>query len=222
LEINKTYQHKIEDYKYVIVLLSLVSFILTPLEAYVFHISSPLIVVTNFTLVILAGLSICQHLKNNYFYPSIGIITLVTIWLEFIYPDIDNIKLIRLISSFSLFLFLSYLLVKELISDKQFNLKSILGAISGYLFIGLIGGVMFETIQYQNPQSFIGTAIDNSYTFYYFSFISITTVGYGDVTPALPPAQAITVLMNIVGQFYLAIVVAVFVGKFLITKTKTN
>tara|TARA_B100000809_G_scaffold262918_1_gene314964 strand:+ start:2523 stop:3137 length:615 start_codon:yes stop_codon:yes gene_type:complete len=203
-------------------LLSLVSFILIPVQVYVSQISSSLIVVTNFTLVILAGLSICQRLKNNYFYHGIGVITLITIWLEFIYPNIDNLKLGRLASSFLLFLFLSFVLIKQLISDKSFNLKSILGAISGFLFIGLIGGVMFETMQYLNPKSFIGVAIENSYTFYYFSFVSITTVGYGDVTPALPPAQAITILMSIVGQFYLAVVVAVFVGKFLSTNSKTN
>ncbi len=219
---NKKYQHKIQHYKYVIVLLILVSFILIPVQVSIFPISSSLIVVTNFTLVILAGLSICQNLKNNYLYYGIGILTLLTIWLEFSYPNIGQIKLARLISSLVLFSFLSYILVNQLISDKYFNLKSILGAISGYLFIGLIGGIMFETIQHLNPNSFIGVGTDSSYTFYYFSFISITSVGYGDVTPSSPPAQSITILMNIIGQFYLAVVVAVFVGKFLITNSKTD
>lgn len=219
---NSTYQYKLERYKYVIVLLALISFILIPVYESIFPVSSSLIVEANFTLVIVAGLSICRNLKNNYYYYIFGILTLINIWLEFSNPDITNIKLIRLTSSLLLFVFLSYILIEQLINDQSFNLNSILGAISGYLFIGLIGGMMFETMQYLNPESFIGMGIDASYTFYYFSFISITSVGYGDVTPASPSSQAITILMNIIGQFYLAVVVAVFVGKFLNTNSKSN
>ncbi len=217
MNISEPYQNKVKQYRYVILLCALVAFILIPVQVFVLPISSSLIVATNFTLVILAGFSICQSLKDNYYYLSIGIIIIGMIWFEFNYPDVAYLKRGRLLSSFLLFLFLSILLTRQLISDKLFDLKSILGAISGYLLLGLLGGVMFETMQFMNPSSFIGGTIDNSYTFYYFSFISITTVGYGDVTPSLPPAQAITILMNIIGQFYLAVVVAVFVGKFIIT-----
>lgn len=52
-----------------------------------------------------------------------------------------------------------------------------------------------------------------------FSFISITTVGYGDITPMTPPAQSLTMVLNIIGQFYLAIVIAVFVGKYINEKS---
>jgi len=64
--------------------------------------------------------------------------------------------------------------------------------------------------------------LDSSYSgyiFYYFSFISVTTVGYGDVTPITSQAQSITLTMNIIGQFYLAIVIAVFVGKYINVKS---
>jgi len=86
--------------------------------------------------------------------------------------------------------------------------------IIGPIYMGVIGGILFEILHLINPSSFHLKDIVSGYIFYYFSFISITTVGYGDVTPATPPAQAITLILNIIGQFYLAIVIAVFVGKY--------
>jgi len=46
----------------------------------------------------------------------------------------------------------------------------------------------------------------------YFSFISLTTMGFGDITPTLPLARFLTYLEGLVGQFYLAILVASLVG----------
>ena len=48
-----------------------------------------------------------------------------------------------------------------------------------------------------------------------FSLITMSTVGYGDITPLTAPAQSLTLVMNIIGQFYLAIVIGVFVGKYI-------
>lgn len=220
--LNKIYQNKIERYKYVIVLLSLVNFILIPIHFALFPSFSSLIVVANFTIIILAGLSICQHLKNHYTYYAAGALTLIIIWLEYSYPHINQIKFVRLFSSLVLFAFLTYILIKQLVNDKYFNIQSILGAVSGYLFIGLIGGVIFETIHLIDHSTFNVAGIESNYTYYYFSFISITTVGYGDVVPASPLSQAITVIMNIAGQLYLTVVVALFVGKFLTTNYKND
>jgi len=219
---NKKYKKKIEEYKYVIILMSLINFILIPIHLLLLPSHSSLIVVANFTIIILAGLSICQHLKKHIAYYTIGVLTLIAIWVEYSYPDIIQIKLTRLLTSLILFGFLTHILIKQLVNDHTFSIQSILGAISGYLFIGLIGGVIFEAVQLLNPASFKGLGVGGSYSYYYFSFISITTVGYGDITPVTPPSQAITIIMNIAGQLYLTVVVAVFVGKFLSNNYKND
>jgi voltage-gated potassium channel len=48
--------------------------------------------------------------------------------------------------------------------------------------------------------------------FYYFSLVTLTTMGYGDVAPVRPPATVLVTLEAIFGQFYLAVVVAQLVG----------
>ena len=217
-----SYQESVNNYKYVIILIALLSFILIPVHISIFPISSSLIIVINFTFIVLSGLSICQSLKNSYLYFIAGSLTILLLWVEFSYPDLIQIKLARFISSIVLFLLLDYILLRELIRDKSFTLKSILGAISGYLFLGLIGGVIFEIVYFLNPSSFIGMALERSYSFYYYSFIAITTVGFGDIVPTNPVSQSITILMTILGQFYLTVVVAVFVGKFLSRNFKNN
>jgi hypothetical protein len=50
---------------------------------------------------------------------------------------------------------------------------------------------------------------------FYFSFITLTTIGYGDFTPSSALGQKIAILEGLIGQFYLAIVMAILVGKFL-------
>jgi len=52
-------------------------------------------------------------------------------------------------------------------------------------------------------------------TFFYFSLITMTSLGYGDVTPATDIARAISVYLVVFGQLYLAIQVAILVGKFI-------
>ena len=89
---------------------------------------------------------------------------------------------------------------------------------AGYILIGLIGGILFEILEYyysgsiKFPQDFIG------YDYYYYSFISILSVGYGDLVPASPAAKSLTIVLSTIGQFYMAIGIALFVGKYLSQK----
>ncbi len=85
----------------------------------------------------------------------------------------------------------------------------------GFVLLGILGGVVFEMLEYHAPGSLQFKSEMSSYSFYYFSFINLTSVGFGDIIPGSSQAQAITILLGIIGQFYLAFGVAVLVGKFL-------
>lgn len=210
-----SYQQIVDSYKYVIILLALVSFILIPIHISVFPISSTLIVDINFTIIILSSLSICLKLKNSYIYFITGFATIILLWIEFSIPHVIHFKLARYISSILLFSFLNFILLRALIREEFFTIKSILGAMSGYLFLGLIGVVVFEIVYYLDPTSLSGIVPENNYSFYYFSFITITTLGFGDVVPTSAISQSVAILLTISGQFYLTVVVALFVGKFM-------
>ncbi len=206
----------VTKYKYLVALLSVFNFLLTPVHVSIFQSLTAEIVVINYSLVILAGSLIAVNIKTKLRSYILGALTLVFIWLEFSNPENHLIESLRLASSFLLFLYFFYLLVSQLRSIGQINLQFIIGPILGFVYLGVIGGILFETLYLINSSSFhLQSTSITGYIFYYFSFISITTVGYGDVAPATPPAQAITLILNIIGQFYLAIVIAVFVGKYI-------
>lgn len=99
----------------------------------------------------------------------------------------------------------------------------ILGMMSGFICIGLIAHFSFIAIEFLNPGSFHGIpaelhAFDKSRQLLNFSFITLLTVGYGDIAPASFPAQKMAVLTAMMGQFYLVIITAVVIGKFLMRK----
>ena len=93
---------------------------------------------------------------------------------------------------------------------------TISGAISVYLFLGIGWALAFETVLLLDPDAFGGldlmSAGELSTELFYFSFTTITTIGYGDLVPLSEAARSLAVTEGIVGQLYLVVLVARFVG----------
>jgi len=90
-----------------------------------------------------------------------------------------------------------------------------------YLIIGLLWAVLFALLESISPGSFSGSMLDHVgsaagrlQSFVYFSFITLTTLGYGDITPQTQGAGALCQAEAIVGQFYIAVLVARLVGMY--------
>ena len=91
--------------------------------------------------------------------------------------------------------------------------ERILGAVCVYLLIGLAWAKVYETLDVVAPGSFrfpadAAWAVPSLPRYAYLSFITLATVGYGDVTPATPIAGTLAWLEAVTGQLYLAITVA--------------
>src|SRR5204863_7015600 len=98
---------------------------------------------------------------------------------------------------------------------------SIYGAFCGYLLVGLIFGHLYRCLEALSPGSFHGNADfmahvqDERYTHFllvYFSFVTLTTVGYGDITPASEATRGLAVVEAVIGQFYLAVLIGELIG----------
>ena len=90
----------------------------------------------------------------------------------------------------------------------------VIGAMSGYLLIGFLGASTIEMMEFHYPGSF-NISEETVFDYTYFSFISMLTVGYGDIIPGSTAAKSLTILISLVGQFYMAVGIASFVGKFM-------
>ena len=209
----------IAEYKYLIALVATFNFLLTPIHLTLSGFSPAFVIVVNYTLVILSSSLIATGKIGKLTTYIIGFLTLLAIWLEFSYPKSEIILVNRLVVSFLLFACFCVTLITQLLKVKKITLQFILGPLLGFLYLGIIGGILFESIHLMDPKSFKLIAGFSGYSFYYFSFISITTVGYGDITPLTALAQSLTLVLNVIGQFYLTIIIAVFVGKYINVKS---
>jgi len=113
-------------------------------------------------------------------------------------------------------IFVTSVLVWTILSDPSVTTDTLAGAVSAYMLIGLTFGLAYMLIGHLLPGSFRDT-IDPSkqlspteYTF--FSFVTLTTTGYGDIVPWLPHARAFAMLESIIGIMYPALLISRLVG----------
>ena len=108
-------------------------------------------------------------------------------------------------------------IIVQIAKTNRVNLHVILGSISAYLMIGIAAGLLFVLVEALNPNaiSFSYTTEPNLHDFFFYSFVTLSTLGYGDVTPEAPIAQFLAYTLAIAGQIYMTILVAFLMGKFL-------
>jgi hypothetical protein len=90
------------------------------------------------------------------------------------------------------------------------NVHRIQGAVAAYLLLGLTWALAYELVDLLATGAFSGTGLagPERHPFIYFSFVTLTTVGYGDVTPVHSVARSLAVAEALVGQLYPAILLA--------------
>ena len=71
---------------------------------------------------------------------------------------------------------------------------------------------------YDNAFSNVDAGINGGDDLLYFSYITMSTIGYGDIVPLISASRGMTIILGLLGQFYLVVVVATLVGKFLVDK----
>jgi voltage-gated potassium channel Kch len=116
-----------------------------------------------------------------------------------------------------LFMFIAAWLVgSQVLLTGKVDLNIIVGSVALYIIIGYIFSIFYTLLLEFRPMAFKGIEVaawyDNLPTTTYFSFVTLTTLGYGDISPAIPLAQVIVILEAVTGMFYLAAIVASLIG----------
>ena len=152
---------------------------------------------------------------------AIGLITLVLDWIRSFIPQDQTALLVVVTAFYSLFFgIVTVATVIEVTKSKQVTSNTICGAIAAYLLIGLTASLFATLIETVHPGSFLrgGEVLDPDSRFgdlLYYSLVTLSTIGYGDITPHAPAAQSLSVTLGLSGQMYLTVLIAVLVGKFL-------
>lgn len=101
----------------------------------------------------------------------------------------------------------------SIVRRRVIDARTVLGAICIYVLIGLVWAFAFGLIgAIQHGPFFAQTAAKNSSDYVYFSFVTLTTTGYGDLTATSTVGRGIAVLEALLGQIYLVTVVALLVS----------
>jgi hypothetical protein len=111
---------------------------------------------------------------------------------------------------------LVYSFIVQIRYAKNVNTNVLFATFTLYLIIGLFWGALYTLLQELIPGSYGGALLEKTqnsfHVFNYFSFVTLTTLGYGDITPQTAGASSLCQMEAIVGQFYTAVVVAWLVG----------
>ncbi len=113
--------------------------------------------------------------------------------------------------------FMVIIILSHITRVKNVTEDVIFGAIVAYLLIAIMWSFMYSVVEDLHPGSFVipeGPIKDGRFLFTYFSFVTIATLGYGDITPLTAVACSLSILEAIIGQIYLVVVVAWLVGMF--------
>ncbi len=120
------------------------------------------------------------------------------------------------ISTITTNLFVIYVVIHvvlDIMKQRVVTPFTLLEAVNGYLLLGIMFLSIVGFCEMVFPGSF-GYQGDAGTELVYYTLVTMTTVGYGDITPQLPVAKSLSMFIAISGQFYIATVVAIIVGKY--------
>ncbi len=125
-------------------------------------------------------------------------------WIQFL-------SLVTLIGYAFLTIFLIIMIIRDLFSGTRVQVNKIFGAIVAYILLGIFWSFLYSIFSLIEPGSIVrgdGSPILSYAEVTYFSFVTLCTVGYGDIVPKAHLAMVFANLESVAGQLYLAILVA--------------
>jgi hypothetical protein len=130
--------------------------------------------------------------------------------------EVLELYYLHLFLLFFFYLWAVWVAARQVLFSGAIDLNKIVGAICIYLLMGLIWAMMYLFLAQGIPGAFNGIEqvvwYDNFADVAYFSYVTLTTLGYGDISPVTPMARFLVYMEAVVGVFYMAVLVASLVG----------
>lgn len=174
-------------------------------------------------LSIVAGISVvfttdARRLKYFlWFSNAVAMATLLDIFFDF-----DKIfENILIYSQVIFYIILTVALLKFILRLKQVTGEMVINAISGYLLLGYCWSIIVKMWGLFHPEAYnfdlLTEGINNET---YYAFVTMTTLGYGDLLPVSEGAKSLALFISITGAFYTTLVMGIIVGKYISSETQ--
>jgi len=158
----------------------------------------------------------------------IFIFLILTIWVSS-FSEIELLRQIFKVFNFLFFIFLVYTLIRQVSSTETVTGIVLVDAITAYLLLGFAYSLIVAVVAANVPEAYNEnfysadtlSASNPLYNNLYYTFMTFTSTGYGDITPIHPIAKSLAILISVSGQLYIAVIISMLVGKYASTK-KSN
>lgn len=176
------------------------------------------------SLVLLASmLAVSERLHIAIPSVMLMLVALVLTWVSSVVPELQ-VRIAAMATVCIVLIYTAIYVSRNILRRHDVTTNTIFGSLCIYLMIGYIWAFAYSILEVLHPGSFsIGPLVQlpdfdrqhifiQMYYFMYYSFMSLTTLGLGEILPATSSARVLTVLEAIVGQVYLVVMVSRLVG----------
>lgn len=174
-----------------------------------------------FTLVFITGINaISERRKHYYIALAVFLLSLIAKVSTYIVDHTaDSYQLMQALYYFTSAVYLiqiNVIILIYVVKSGKVTRDKICAAICVYLLMGVTFGMVFSLIETVEPGSFVRNtqivAGEEANDLTYYSYVTLTTLGYGDITPTSEVARSFSILEAVLGQLYLAVLIARLVG----------
>lgn len=168
-------------------------------------------------------ITIMGNQGNRQWINSIKILATLEVVIFIFALLLNDIFLTFVAISLSLFFLISSTAVafNSVFFSQKITINHLVGASCIYLLLGIIWAILYANLYYFDTDAFTGLTDKNTRMylseFMYYSYVTLTTLGFGDITPISPLAKTLSFMQAVAGQLYLTIMVAGLIGKALNT-----
>jgi len=149
---------------------------------------------------------------------ALAVASLAFRWINFGLGD-PSIALVDTAIEAAALLFFAALVMSQVLREGPITVHRVRGAVAAYLLFGLACAAAYLVVYDVAPAAFrLAVGKDPRLELVYFSFVTLTTVGYGDITPITPTARSLAIAEALIGQLFPAVLIGRLVGMEIISR----
>lgn len=171
-----------------------------------------------FLLNLFAG-SLLFHLRkrSRKFLQSLLLVIVLVYAVRFFELENKWLIVVEFCTYFTFYLLLTREIIIQVWNDTEINSNTLIGLVSGFINLGFIGFFICMSIELIHPNSFQfpNNGVSLVENLLYYSYITLLTIGYGDISPITPLAQKAAIFIGLIGQVYLVFLTGIMVGKYI-------
>ncbi len=181
------------------------------------HVSNTILGIFITIIIILSLHSVKRKISTNFYIIFLAILSFLSYWYVLWIKASELTYFLHFSITFLFFCSITFLVIRSVSMQKKITPDTLFGAICGYLLIGYTWSFIYLALASLNPENFsvhmasepLRLRIDH---FIYYSFVTLTTLGYGDILALNSVPRAFSWLEAACGQIYLAVWISQLVG----------